>query len=1021
MKKAIIITATLIAILSTAFMCTRLNANTNQSSQNTTNQRVNLEDLDKLVEQFYSATLIEKNYPKSIYYRTKLVLKTIETNGLYDTDTFDDFLNAYKAYSTVTYYSRYLTDDTLGISNMSYEERIKIIEEWRSLENDIESIYSRSYLDTLYHYSLNIMFASDEEVDSYRKRIPIKALTYIDELDVCIMHDRMTDIQRSLRLLYDILKKETGGLLNDELFNCLYDITGEISIQGYLDYAISLMAQYSVDLYDYDSESLESNEYFHYSGLQEKANTELGFLAWNAGDYELLFDCVKQACLMSEEYAGFEHYSLFLDVNELIKQLILASRLYDSMHDHDKTTEFLTIAERLVNEKILCLNNKLLDKQLDKKTKILLYNEIARNNKDYETTERAFSILNKLDTTWNTALVLNQASFYSSYGKYNQAIKLLDQFFEYLETHYVEPRWQIQALECLMEIAFYNNELDLAHSSLESWFNIMESDFFSVASRISLSSMTNYWEKIASYTLETCTMYDEAINSNNAEVSYNAAIFHKGILNRMRAIIQKNIDLSDDHKLKSLYYDYKTAIKTNSSSVAEKERALMYQYSLHPEFLEAPMLNTWKDVQNVLKDGEIAIEFTRNVDLRSLKTDGEFLLGAIILKKNDIAPKIIRLCSESQLEDILSQTQQLNGYSTAYDTYNTKGNLLYQLLWEPLEPELNGVKKIYFAPYSVVNFINLGALQKDEKSKNLFELYEMVRVSSTEEIIDVKTVTTTNAALFGNIDYNNYQSVSNAGIKSLFKDNHSKESILIDENYSVLRSLRNGWDPLVNTKEEIDNISSIMSKNSIKCHVYTGADGSEESFKQLSSQNVSLIHLATHGFYFDGAEAQNIDFFNEKGISISSGLRSGIVFSGANQVWKDGKTEEGKDDGILTADEILGMDLSSTDLLVLSACQSGLGDTGSDGIYGIQRSFKIAGVNTIIMSLWEVDDEATSLMMQSFYNHYLKGQSKREAFKAAQLEVKSFYEDRAKTQSKSLPKYKRYDSSYYWASFIMLD
>lgn len=115
------------------------------------------------------------------------------------------------------------------------------------------------------------------------------------------------------------------------------------------------------------------------------------------------------------------------------------------------------------------------------------------------------------------------------------------------------------------------------------------------------------------------------------------------------------------------------------------------------------------------------------------------------------------------------------------------------------------------------------------------------------------------------------------------------------------------------------------------------------------------------------------------------------------------------------------MDLSSTDLLVLSACQTALGDTERDDIYGIQRSFKIAGVNTIIMSLWEVDDEATSLMMQSFYKYYVAGKNKHDAFKAAQLEVRSFYEERAKTQSNSIPKSKRYDSAFYWAPFIMLD
>ena len=83
------------------------------------------------------------------------------------------------------------------------------------------------------------------------------------------------------------------------------------------------------------------------------------------------------------------------------------------------------------------------------------------------------------------------------------------------------------------------------------------------------------------------------------------------------------------------------------------------------------------------------------------------------------------------------------------------------------------------------------------------------------------------------------------------------------------------------------------------------------------------------------------------------------------------------EDGILTAEEIAGMDLSNTDLLVLSACQTGLGDVTSEGVYGLQRGFKIAGVNSIIMSLWEVNDSATEVMMTKFYQNLAAGKSKR--------------------------------------------
>jgi CHAT domain-containing protein len=110
-------------------------------------------------------------------------------------------------------------------------------------------------------------------------------------------------------------------------------------------------------------------------------------------------------------------------------------------------------------------------------------------------------------------------------------------------------------------------------------------------------------------------------------------------------------------------------------------------------------------------------------------------------------------------------------------------------------------------------------------------------------------------------------------------------------------------------------------------------------------------------------------------------------------------------DGILTAKEVSLLDLRETDLVVLSACETGKGEVTGDGVFGLQRAFKMAGVQTIIMSLWPVNDQATQLLMTEFYNNWIgKHQSKREAFRNAQNTVRTQYEE-----------------PEYWAGFIMLD
>jgi CHAT domain-containing protein len=232
---------------------------------------------------------------------------------------------------------------------------------------------------------------------------------------------------------------------------------------------------------------------------------------------------------------------------------------------------------------------------------------------------------------------------------------------------------------------------------------------------------------------------------------------------------------------------------------------------------------------------------------------------------------------------------------------------------------------------------------------------------------------------------------------------------------------------------EIDNIYNTIHKGGISATVYEGDNGTESSFKYLSGTASDIIHMATHGYYYSKEEAYYYEFFNDENLGKSSGVRSGLILAGGNHDWNDVISVNGED-GFLTADEISGMDLSGTKLLTLSACQTALGDIASDGVYGMQRSFKVAGVNTIVMSLWQVDDEASYLMMDKLYEGIVKGMSCHEAFKAARSFVRKWAENLVKEQKKEIERQytnlpdireKRLSEllppEYYWAAFIMLD
>jgi len=223
------------------------------------------------------------------------------------------------------------------------------------------------------------------------------------------------------------------------------------------------------------------------------------------------------------------------------------------------------------------------------------------------------------------------------------------------------------------------------------------------------------------------------------------------------------------------------------------------------------------------------------------------------------------------------------------------------------------------------------------------------------------------------------------------------------------------------TKIEVEAAEKSLKQSGMSCTLLTEEQATEESFKALGGKHTDMLHIATHGFYYTPEEAErNRDFKflqmqnyegNERTCYVEdkSMTRSGLIFAGANNALEGEDIPEGVDDGILTAKEISQIDLRGLDLVVLSACQTGLGDvTQGEGVFGLQRAFKKAGAQTIMMSLWKVDDKATQILMTSFYDHLAKGQKKREAFLAAQQHLRS-------TENG------KYDNPQYWAAFILLD
>ena len=223
------------------------------------------------------------------------------------------------------------------------------------------------------------------------------------------------------------------------------------------------------------------------------------------------------------------------------------------------------------------------------------------------------------------------------------------------------------------------------------------------------------------------------------------------------------------------------------------------------------------------------------------------------------------------------------------------------------------------------------------------------------------------------------------------------------------------WNYLPGTMKEVLDISDVISKKNINVVLDTGLLANENNLKLLSGKiGIGILHISTHGFFFAEKEkdyskntlAKNSDQKQNYSVLDNPLYRSGIVLSGANNSVKAGNdiTDE-SEDGIITAYEISLLDLSNVEIVILSACETGLGDIkGGEGVYGLQRAFKVAGAKNVIMSLWKVPDKETAELMKYFYENWLnKGMDKREALLEAQKQMRLIN-----------------PNPYYWAAFVMV-
>lgn len=388
-----------------------------------------------------------------------------------------------------------------------------------------------------------------------------------------------------------------------------------------------------------------------------------------------------------------------------------------------------------------------------------------------------------------------------------------------------------------------------------------------------------------------------------------------------------------------------------------------------------PDFCTWKKVQKSLNSGDCAIEF-----IQYEKRD-EKCLGALVLKKKG-QPQFVSIGSVGMIENLPLQ----DDWGTVIDALSEDqpdlkdalytDSTIFSSIWtqQLLTAIGKDTKRVYFSPDGLIHQLAIEYMIPDAPWLTSLTSSDLYRLTSTRQLVAPTSIKRNSKLLTcGGIDYYKASASETNDTPSIYAND--------EQAYNFLKSMRLlRWNNLPGTMDEIEGIRNIY--DSLLITSISEDDVTEACFTRIANQ-YPIVHLATHGF-FGGILSEGTDLLPA---SYDESLSQNVLaFAGININLNSDNFDPALHDGILSAREIAQMDLSNIDLIVLSACQTGLGYLTDDGIYGLQRGLKNAGVKGMILSLWSVDDDATALLMKTFYT-YLQSEDAHTAFMHARDEL----------------------------------
>jgi CHAT domain-containing protein/Tfp pilus assembly protein PilF len=809
-----------------------------------------------------------------------------------------------------------------------------------------------------------------------------------------LVHDEQMDFDSSLYYLNEAIKIRKRKLPVDDLAiaESYFNLGSLFFKAGDYDKAEELLTL---------ALAIESKHYTANDPSLAMTFNNLGTVNEECGRYEEAMANYSKAAAIFAVRPGKKSFSYgLLQYNQAV--------CYAKLNQLDSAAIYFDRADQVMTEAKVTLPEyaqmkiRLIGRMIAKRGMQVAWSEIKR-----------MELLVEKNDAWKSRkpdLLIMKARAFAVEKNYQEAIRFAeDAYKEFAKCCNEENSDYFAISDFRASLEFHRKNLESFHRSFAEIHKAQLNHIGSFFPSFSEKEREQYFFLVRSYFEKYLTILLNNKISGAAGQAYNNQLATKAILlnyaNRWRQQILRSGDL-ELVKYFTTWQDLKSQIEVEAKkpvskqqipidSLKERANALEKKLSARSELFARHVDRqqaTWQQVRNKLKKKEAAVEIIR---FRKFDYDSAFeftndvrYAALIVTPSSKHDPDVVFFPKGSDLEN-----RAIRYYRNAV-LYKQDDKESYEIFWKPLSAKLKGVKRVFISSDGIFNLINFNTLRNPSTGKYLLEEIELRQLTNTRDLL---TATDKEA-------YNNYALLFGSPNYDRNKTNTALLTKSTEESFGSFYSLRlergAGLAYLPGARKEIESLRDLLESRNWKVDAYLGEDALEGILKHSLKPNI--LHIATHGYFEKDVTYDP----NQRGLD-NPLLRSGLMMAGASLALESNIDTDDfslRDDGVLTSYEAMELNLENTELVVLSACETGLGEIkNGEGVYGLQRAFRVAGARNLVMSLWRVDDEVTMVLMKEFYVNYLDSGDKYAALKKAQLTIKE-----------------KFPQPVYWGAFILV-